>query len=213
MSMVINGVTITDEMIKGAQNAQANYGVPASVTIAQIVQESAGKYAGGLSKLGAEYNNLFGIKAGSSWTGNTVTMSTAEYGSNGKYYVNAKFRAYNNVQDSIDDHGKLLSSNRYTQYTSSATNAAEYAKAIHAAGYATDPNYANSLISIINNNNLTALDSGNFGGISTTNTSTKAGLFDGILSNIIKVGAIIVVAVLAAVFFLGAFDIKIPTKG
>ena len=69
------GVTLTQEMIKGAQESEQKYGVPASVTLAQIMQESGGTNKGGLSTLAYKYNNLFGVTAGSSWSGQTVTMS------------------------------------------------------------------------------------------------------------------------------------------
>lgn len=146
------GVTLTQEMINGAIASEKKYGVPASITLGQIMLESGGSNAGGLSGLAYNYNNLFGVTAGSSWTGKTVYM-TNKNGTDGQNY-----RVYDSVEQSIDDHGKLLASDRYTKYTSNAKNISEYASAIKQAGYATDPNYATKLTSIIRQNGLTKYD-------------------------------------------------------
>lgn len=148
------GVTITQSMIAGAKQTESLYGVPASITLGQIMLESGGSYAGGLSGLASKYNNLFGMTAGSSWTGKTVYM-TNKNGTDGQTY-----RVYGSQQESIMDHGKLLSTSRYTKYTSSAKTIDEYAKALKSAGYAEDPNYATKLMNIINQNNLTQYDGG-----------------------------------------------------
>lgn len=150
-------VTLTDEMIKGAQATQEKYGVPASITLGQIMLESGGSYSGGLSALAYKYNNLFGMKG--SGTSGSVVMSTRE---EGQGTVNAKFASYNSVADSIEAHGQLLATDRYTQYTKNATTVREYAEGIKKGGYATDSSYVDKLMSIIESNNLTQYDSGIF---------------------------------------------------
>lgn len=165
------GVTLTNDMINGAIATQEKYGVPASVTLAQIKLESGGSNPGGLSTLAYNDNNLFGIKAGSGWDGKTSTYKTTEYGSNGYYTTSASFRSYNNVGESIDDHGKLLSSPLYANKTNGVTNVEDYVKAI-AGTYATDPNYASKLLNIINSDNLKQYDSGNYTSVLNNKQST-----------------------------------------
>ena len=215
------GVTLTNEMINGAILAQAKYGVPASVTLGQIILESGGSYPGGLSGLAYNDNNLFGIKAGSNWKGKTVTYKTTEYGSNGAYQTNATFRKYSTVAESIDDHGKLLASPIYTNKTAGKTNLDEYVRAMGSV-YATSPTYADNLLKIIKSNNLTKYDTGDYTNIITNNESTiqpdnteiKVMGFNitGLISKITLFIVVILIIVLAVVFFMQAFDLHIPSK-
>ena len=206
-------VKLTQEMINGALQAQQKYGVPASVTLAQIIKESGGKYEGGLSGLAYNYNNLFGVKSGSSWNGASVALPTTEYKNGSAYKTTANFRIYNSIADSIDDHGRLLNTTTYTSKTADTKNLEEYVRAMGSV-YATDPNYANSLLQIINDNNLTQYDDGSLpsGNIS-ANSNSNGGLFNwkGILSNIVRILAIILLVALAVIFFTQAFNIDMPT--
>ncbi len=121
-----------------------NTGIPASLTAAQALLESRH----GTSGLTKKANNLFGIKG--SYHGMYVIMKTREVIDGKDVYVDAKFRAYNSWAESISDHSALFVNNpsRYgnligeTDYKKAARN-------VQADGYATDPNYASSLISII----------------------------------------------------------------
>ncbi|MEI6574802.1 MAG: glucosaminidase domain-containing protein [Bacteroidota bacterium] len=107
-------------------------------------------------------NNAFGIKAAGAtspyWKGKTIEFSTTEYINNIKTAVTAVFRNYASLGDSIADHSYFLAQNkRYTDVLK-ATTPEDQAKALQAAGYATDPDYASKLISIINSNNFKVLD-------------------------------------------------------
>ena len=154
-------VQLTPEMIQGAKESEIKYGIPSSITLGQIMLESGGRYEGGLSQLGANYNNLFGMK-GSGIAG-TVSLPTEEQTASGKTYTTmSNFRVYNSKTESIQDHAKLLSTDRYTKHTSQATTIEEWAKAIQKGGYATDISYSEKLIRTIKNNNLTQYDSGNY---------------------------------------------------
>ena len=207
------GVTLTTEMINGAIQTQNKYGVPASVTLAQIIQESGGSYPGGLSGLAYNHNNLFGIKDSSSWDGQTVVMNTTEYKNGNTVVVPATFRSYNSVADSIDDHGMLLTKSIYTDKTKNATDLESYVRAMGSV-YATDPNYADELLKVINDNNLTQYDNGNYTVYSSTATQIDSdrSWWQDILFNIAKFLLLVFICVLAVVFFMGAFDIKIPSK-
>ncbi len=110
----------------------------------------------GKSTLTSQYNNLFGIK---DFTGGGVAMTTQEYYS-GFITIVDKFKIYNSYEDSIADHSDFLVENsRYRENgVFDAQNYIEQANAIQAAGYATDPNYANSLINLIETYNLNIFD-------------------------------------------------------
>lgn len=208
---------ITSEMIKGAQQTQKQYGVPASVTLGQIILESSGSNPGNLSGLAYKYNNLFGIKAGSSWTGKTVNVSTGEYGSGGAYQTKSDFRVYDSIIDSIIDHGKLLTKPLYTKYTSNAKTSQDYARAIKQAGYATDPSYADKLISIMDKYNFYQYDNGDIGNITTDSSSNNNQnsqntelVFWG---NILLVVLVAIMVVIGVTFFAGAFGVNLKKAG
>ncbi len=129
-------------------------GLLPSVLIAQAALESNW----GQSTLAKKYNNLFGIKAGSSWTGKTVSLKTREVKNGVSEYVTAKFRVYDNFAQSIADRNQLLLKNKRYAAVPEAKTAQEQAQAIRAAGYATAQNYVTSLMQIINAHNLTDFD-------------------------------------------------------
>ena len=130
--------------------AQADFsrnGIFASVTLAQSIIESGW----GKSGLTQKANNMFGIKCSSNWDGECINMQTGEYGSSGYYTINSNFRKYSSIEDSVNDHSLFLKENpRYPNAgVFDATTFAEQIRAIHSAGYATDPNYSSSIINTI----------------------------------------------------------------
>jgi hypothetical protein len=140
-----------------AQTSHAATGVPASVTVAQAILESDW----GRSRLARQGNNLFGIKAyeGSGPAG-VVTLATWEHTPSGDVVVQAPFKAYATLQQSIDDHGTFFIRNhRYAAALAVDSDARAFAQAIQVAGYATDPSYAGKLISLMDRYNLYRFDS------------------------------------------------------
>ena len=101
----------------------------------------------------APYNNQFGIKASDDWTGRVVKMPTKEYLNGAWVAVNADFRAYDDINDSVADHAKFFTSTEWRKSNYKAViGETDYKKAcyaVKAAGYATDPDYASKLINII----------------------------------------------------------------
>jgi flagellum-specific peptidoglycan hydrolase FlgJ len=156
-----------------AQKTEELYGIPTSVTLGQIILESSGNY-NGQSYLAYKGNNLFGVKGSVSnqGTGGLITATTSEYKNGQKYSTSASFKKYNSPLDSIIDHGILLTTNRYLQNTKNATSVEEYASAIQKSGYATDPNYSNKLVNIINSNGLNKYNVGSWK--STTSTMSPS---------------------------------------
>ena len=127
----------------GAVQAQHRYGVPAAVTIAQAIDESGW----GQSELAARDHNLFGIKG--TGPAGSVPLPTQEYVNGQPVSTSASFRAYHDVAESIDDHGRLLArSGYYQQAMGDRTHPDRFAAALTGV-YATDPNYGANLISLM----------------------------------------------------------------
>lgn len=106
--------------------------------------------------------NMFGIKATGSktpyWKGDVYSAKTGEV-IGGRYItITDGFRAYSTFSDSIRDHSYLLMSLSRYRPVRNALTAEEQARALQSCGYATDPNYATKLITIISQYNLKELD-------------------------------------------------------
>lgn len=128
--------------------------VLASLTIAQAILESNN----GNSTLTVQGNALFGIKA-TNWRGKVWTGKTIEYyNPSSPVTITAGFRAYDSWEDSITDHSKLLTGASRYKAVVGETDYKKACKAIHAAGYATDPLYSTKLIGIIEVNGLYKYD-------------------------------------------------------
>ncbi|WP_051767747.1 glucosaminidase domain-containing protein [Amycolatopsis vancoresmycina] len=129
-----------------AQPGQAEFGVPASVTVAQAILESNwGRSAPG--------NNYFGIKCGSGGHGPIAIgcqdLPTQECDP-GCHTVIASFRVYASMTDSFRDHGLFLRSNhRYDPAFDYPDNPDQFIREVAKAGYATDPNYAGKVIGLM----------------------------------------------------------------
>lgn len=143
-----------------AQMVEKNTGIPAILITAQAALESGwGAKAKG--------NNLFGIKAGKGWAGETIKILTTEYGTRPnvpaanivsstptakgtKWTIWDNFRKYNSIADSIADHANFLRSNTRYAAALKTTNPATVAKEIAKAGYSTAPDYYNMLLTMMN---------------------------------------------------------------
>ncbi|MEM7259516.1 MAG: flagellar assembly peptidoglycan hydrolase FlgJ [Pseudomonadota bacterium] len=100
---------------------------------------------------GRSTNNLFGIKSDSRWQGPSSEIQTHEYRDGQFRLEQAPFRVYLNETESVRDFGQFLSENpRYQQALSVADNPRAFITALQKAGYATDPDYAEKVISTMN---------------------------------------------------------------
>jgi len=143
-----------NEVTPGALAAQRQYGIPAAVTIAQAIDESGW----GQSQLATQDNNLFGIKG--TGPAGSVTVPTQEYENGQAVTVNAPFRVYGNVAQSINDHSLLLATgSAYQQAMADRRSPDAFANDLTGV-YATDPNYGATLISIMRQYNLYRFDAG-----------------------------------------------------
>lgn len=124
------------------------YGIPASITMAQAIVESGC----GNSTLARTANNHFGIKCGSSWTGDKVYHDDDAKGE--------CFRAYDSAAESFADHAEFLNGRERYQslFTYATDDYVSWAKGLKKAGYATAPTYAEGLIKVIEDERLYLLD-------------------------------------------------------
>ena len=131
-----------------AVNEMYRTGVPASITLAQGIIESAS----GASTLAAEGNNHFGIKCHNSWNGRTMRADDDR--------PNECFRAYDSAEESFRDHSDFLRyRDRYKFLFDFRTDDYKsWAYGLKQAGYATDPSYAAKLIQCVEDYGLSRFD-------------------------------------------------------
>jgi flagellum-specific peptidoglycan hydrolase FlgJ len=132
-----------DQILPGAVAAQRNYGVPASITIAQAIEESGW----GQSELASRDHNLFGIK-GTGPAGSDL-LPTQEFENGQMVNRTSIFRVYHDFAESIDDHGRLLAtSGYYRQSMAVRMDPDKFAQSLTGV-YATDPEYGAKLIGLM----------------------------------------------------------------
>lgn len=132
-----------------AQPAAAELGVDPAVLIAQAALETGwGQRA--LPAAAGSSHNLFNIKAGRSWQGPTTTVQTVEYNGAAASLERAAFRVYDSPAHSFADYVDLIrGAPRYQEALASAGEPEAYLRELQAAGYATDPAYADKILAIL----------------------------------------------------------------
>ncbi len=130
-----------------AMEKMRNCGIPASITLAQGILESAA----GTSDLAVNANNHFGIKCHSDWKGETYYKSDDA--------ADECFRKYPKAEDSYNDHSNFLKAKRYEKlFALSQTDYKGWAEGLKECGYATSPTYPERLTSIIEKYRLARFD-------------------------------------------------------
>jgi LysM repeat protein len=133
-------------------------GIPASIKMAQaLIESNAGK-----SELATRANNHFGIKCGGDWNGPGYHKEDDDYDASGKLKKSC-FRHFPDVEESYVAHSEFLrnpaKSNRYGfLFELPPTDYKSWAEGLKKAGYATNPNYARTLIKVIEDYKLYELD-------------------------------------------------------
>jgi len=140
---------VSDEVIAAAKGAQSKYKIPASVSIAQWILESGwGAHSPG--------NNCFGIKRLPGY--NIQTLMTTEFYGGAYHKVPQVFAAFPSIAAAFEVHAKLLAgSHTYAPAMAALPDLGAFVQRM-AAHYATDPNYASKVLSIIKSNDLTRYD-------------------------------------------------------
>lgn len=134
--------------------SMAATGIPASFTIAEGALESGW----GSSQLALQAMNLFGVKADPAWHGDVLTMQTREFIRGQWVMVPARWRKYSDWAGCIGDHAAFLRSNPRYSTCFQHHDGPGFASAVAAAGYATDPHYAQLVTQLITQHGLAALD-------------------------------------------------------
>jgi flagellar protein FlgJ len=137
-------------LLPHAQAASASTGIPARFMLGQAALETGWGKAEIRGADGQNSHNLFGIKAGANWKGQTVDIVTTEYVNGQPQKQVESFRAYDSYADSFRDYANLLCGNaRYQNVIAQGQDAAGFAQGLQQAGYATDPKYAQKLMGVI----------------------------------------------------------------
>ena len=139
-----------ESLASEAEEASSATGIPAKFMLGQAALESGWGRRVIKNADGTTSHNLFGIKAGKSWKGKVVETTTTEYVNGVALRKKQKFRAYDSYAESFRDYARLLKNNpRYQNVLANSQDAVGFARGLQRAGYATDPQYAAKLTSII----------------------------------------------------------------
>lgn len=139
-----------DRMLDHAKAASEATGMPAHLMLGQAALETGWGRHEIKAADGSPSYNLFGIKATGGWKGKVVETVTTEYIDGVKQKRIEKFRAYDSYADAFKDFAHLMINNpRYQHVIANVNDVAKYAQAMQKAGYATDPQYAKKLASVI----------------------------------------------------------------
>ncbi len=137
------------------KKAAATLGVDPKAIISQAAVETGwGQYVIHDGS-GKATNNLFGIKANHHWQGKQAVVDTIEFDAGVPSRQKAAFRAYDSIGEALDDYVKFLSTqSRYQNAVTSGEDAARYAESLQQAGYATDPAYAEKIMSVYHSDRM-----------------------------------------------------------
>lgn len=133
-----------------AQAASATTGVPAELILAQAALETGWGRHEIATRNGNNSHNLFGIKAGSHWKGQTTDIVTHEYINGRRTQVVDTFRVYDSFEHAFTDYASLIGNNPRYAGVVQAPNAEQAARELQRGGYATDPRYADKLVAVMN---------------------------------------------------------------
>jgi len=122
-----------------------------------VIAQSCVESAYGTSKLASVWNNLFGMKCGSSWKGKSVNLATKEEYNSQLVNIRDNFRVYDSLEEGVKGYYDFISTKRYSNLKDAST-AEEYLKLIKQDGYATSSSYVNTCMNMVNKHNLTSYD-------------------------------------------------------
>lgn len=139
-----------EKLLPIAKSIAHELGVDPRVMVAQSALETGWGQKMITGSDGKPSYNLFGIKAGGSWQGDSVSVSTLEFRDGAMQRERADFRAYGSFEESFRDYVELLRSQpRYAPALQHATNADAFGQHLQDAGYATDPQYADKISRVL----------------------------------------------------------------
>ncbi|BAK76358.1 flagellar rod assembly protein/muramidase FlgJ [Pseudogulbenkiania sp. NH8B] len=137
-------------LLPHARDAAQQLGVAPELVLAHAALESGWGKRSIKTADGKESHNLFGIKAGANWQGDSVDVLTTEYVNGNAVKKIDKFRAYASYSEAFADYAKLLSgSSRYQSALNQGGDMLAFARGLQSGGYATDPHYAQKLVGVM----------------------------------------------------------------
>ena len=138
-------------LLPHAKEAAQQLGVAPELVLAHAALESGWGKRSIRTAGGKESHNLFGIKAGANWQGGSVDVLTTEYVNGNAVKKVDKFRAYASYSDAFADYANLLAgSSRYQAALNRGSDMQAFARGLQNGGYATDPQYAQKLVGVMN---------------------------------------------------------------
>lgn len=138
-----------------AERAAKEIGVDPDLLIAQAALETGWGKRVIKNNDGTNSHNLFGIKASHAWEGDSVNVGSLEYRNGVAKKEVSAFRSYPSFTESFDDYVDFIKNqSRYDGAVENADNSKAYIKGLQQAGYATDPNYANKVMNILERKSL-----------------------------------------------------------
>lgn len=144
-----------EKLLPVAEDVAADTGIDPMIMVAQAALETGWGSKVINKESGESSHNLFGIKADHRWDGEKAKVQTTEYREGVRLQSSAYFRAYDSVEESMRDYvGFLQSDPRYKSALENGNDPAKYFESLQSAGYATDPNYAKKVISIMSGDTL-----------------------------------------------------------
>jgi len=139
------------KLLPAAEKAAAKIGLEPLALLAQAALETGWGQRMFKNSQGENSFNFFGIKAQPEWQGEVAVVDTLEYRQGVAAKEKAKFRAYSSPEQSLNDYADFIRTQpRYQQAIESASDPKSYFQKLQTAGYATDPNYAQKILSVFN---------------------------------------------------------------
>ncbi len=136
-------------LLPHARRAAKRLGVPPDVLIAQAALETGWGQHMITDAAGGPSNNLFGIKATGGWQGRQASVSTLEFINGVPERRREPFRVYPSIAESFDDYVQIIENRPRYAPARDARNSGDYARGLQAGGWATDPDYAAKIMSIV----------------------------------------------------------------
>lgn len=148
-----------DEFVKSiwpyARQAASAIGLDPKILVAQAALETGWGHFVAKDADGSSSHNLFNIKSNGKKSADSVDIKTTEYVANTPIKTTASFKKYSSIEHSFKDYVSLIKDNeRYGQALANASDPQRFVHEMHDAGYATDPHYADKILSIYNGDEL-----------------------------------------------------------
>lgn len=141
------------EIYKVALETANKLGIDPEVLIAQSALETG--WGQKITAMGDKQSlNFFNIKADARWQGQSITVATMEVKNGLPVREKASFRAYENAEQSFKDYAEFVGNSPRYREALDSNDSETYIKKLKEAGYATDPNYAEKIISIMNSEDV-----------------------------------------------------------